>query len=781
MASRKPSSEAQPAERPSGEAERPPKRIILLSDGTGNSAAALFKTNVFRLYQAIDLSRRDQVAFYDDGVGTSTFKPLAMLGGAFGFGLKRNVLDLYVQLSRTYRPGDRLYMFGFSRGAFTIRILAGLVLKQGLVAPSSDAEMQRNAHAAFRRYRRGFASKTPVFQAILTASRALRDVVIGVLDRLRGHKRVFGHHRDTIEIRFMGLWDTVAAYGLPIDELTRAWDALFPLSVPDRDLHPRVRKACHALALDDERNTFHPVLWNEALEPVADRIADERISQLWFAGMHSNVGGSYPLDGLAYVTLDWMMLQCGDGGPLGADGLRFNPSEPERIRLLADPDAPMADSRRGLGGSYRYRPRKLAELALDTLDPKNPLLIHRIKIHESVMRRIASGVTGYAPIVLPERYAVVTNTGEILGMPDEPAPPPPPLPIEHVEQGRSRANAQEWVFNLVWKKRVAYFSLIFVALLLVALPILMPPRQACEGPACFILPVIEAISAFLPGFLEPWLATYRSHPGTFLLLALVLGGLVKLGEHFKTTIDDRMRPLLSPLGLAGGKPPKTIAPLPDNGLYRLRSSRPYQRAFGILKRIVMPSVAGVLAVLLIAAGLNRALVSAAASTGLLCRKAPPLYDPAAPFTISDPCWSNGAVLEQGKRYMITLTTVPSRPGAWRDGETPTGTLGATVEEQPLHARALVLLRRHLNRFWHQPIARIGGLGDDEYPLYPDDWSLPTGKETVLRAHITPKRDGPLYLYVNDVILPFGRWWQPGYANNRGTATVEISPPPRNAP
>jgi len=101
-----------------------PKIIVLLADGTGNSAAKLFKTNVWRLYRALDVSdppppgQVRQVAFYHDGVGTSTFKPLTLLGGIFGIGLKRNVIDLYTFLCRNYNPGDRIYAYGFSRGAF---------------------------------------------------------------------------------------------------------------------------------------------------------------------------------------------------------------------------------------------------------------------------------------------------------------------------------------------------------------------------------------------------------------------------------------------------------------------------------------------------------------------------------------------------------------------------------------------------------------------------------------------------------------------------------------
>src|SRR5262252_7343781 len=105
-----------------------PKNIVLLSDGTGNSSAKVFRTNVWRLYQALDLSQPErQIAFYNDGVGTSSFKPAAILGGAFGWGLKRNVIDIYTFLSRNYERGDRIYCFGFSRGAFTIRVLAGLI------------------------------------------------------------------------------------------------------------------------------------------------------------------------------------------------------------------------------------------------------------------------------------------------------------------------------------------------------------------------------------------------------------------------------------------------------------------------------------------------------------------------------------------------------------------------------------------------------------------------------------------------------------------------------
>ncbi len=131
------------------------KRIILLSDGTGNSAAKVWRTNVWRTFESIDLTKPDQIAIYDDGVGTSSFKPAAILGGAFGFGLKRNVLTLYKFLCRNYKSSsdyqhdgvmsgdDEIFAFGFSRGAFTIRVLVGFVLDQGLVKFETEEQLNK--------------------------------------------------------------------------------------------------------------------------------------------------------------------------------------------------------------------------------------------------------------------------------------------------------------------------------------------------------------------------------------------------------------------------------------------------------------------------------------------------------------------------------------------------------------------------------------------------------------------------------------------------------------
>ena len=236
------------------------KNIILLSDGTGNSAAKLQKTNVWRVYRALDLSTGDQLAEYDDGVGTSSLRPLALLGGAFGVGLARNVRHLYAFLSRNYRDADeKVFAFGFSRGAYTIRILIGLVRNQGLVDPEyPEQRFQRevlNRWDAFRRERFRRLRRMPDEQTPL-------DVV-----KTRGLVPQF---------EFVGLWDTVGAYGLPIDELQHAIDLyIYPFSFSDRHLSSIVKCAYHALSLDDERRTFHPILWDES-----DSRDRERIQQV---------------------------------------------------------------------------------------------------------------------------------------------------------------------------------------------------------------------------------------------------------------------------------------------------------------------------------------------------------------------------------------------------------------------------------------------------------------------------------------------------------------------
>src|SRR5262249_31154975 len=232
------------------------------------------------------LTAPQQVAFSAGGAGPSSSKPFAILGGAFGFGLKRNVLDIYKFACRNYcshldyleieaaraeaeereeRYGpwqsDDIFGFGFSRGAFTMRVVNGLICEQGLVRYSTEAELSKKVAAAYRQHR---AESFKTKYQIEWVFRKIRNLSLSA--------KHDPDERPVEHIAFLGLWDTVAAYGLPVDEMTRGVSRyLWPLELPDRQLNPKVRKACHALALDDERTTFHPLLWDESLETIRSR------------------------------------------------------------------------------------------------------------------------------------------------------------------------------------------------------------------------------------------------------------------------------------------------------------------------------------------------------------------------------------------------------------------------------------------------------------------------------------------------------------------------------
>jgi uncharacterized protein (DUF2235 family) len=573
-----------------------PKKIILLSDGTGNSSHDPFKTNVWRLYQALDLNRLedqtpnkddknlpDQVAYYDDGVGTESTQWLALPGLAFGYGLKRNVLDLYTFLCRNYEEGAEIYCFGFSRGAFTVRVLAALICTQGLVATGNvkEADRQRLARAAFRSYRqRSFSHGNPwnLFRWLGVFVQLLRDLFIvgwnwvwrhpqyleppdptvnecawlarfvkGKKKWLNQLRRSLGNcveSKTGIPVTFLGVWDTVAAYGLPIDELTRAWDVVFPISFPNSELHPDIKRACHALALDDERHSFYPELWTEVNQDKT-KVSPDRLLQVWFAGMHSDVGGSYPDDAMSYVPLEWMIKQAENQG----QGLRFKQADKAVIKAAANLRGPLHDSRSGVGGFYRYRPRKLADLIDDNSDKRAPVKIEHPKIHESVFERIENGTDSYAPIVLPEEFAVYRRTGEVLWLdrngqyhtPSGPcAPPVLPLPVICQPGFKLRHLLQEHLWDLVWKKRVVYFLTVAAALVIAAFPLIFTADAACQGPFCAAAPLARALAFVLPGFVAPWLKAYESHPVWFLLALGVYAVLYGQGRRLQQRIFDGM-------------------------------------------------------------------------------------------------------------------------------------------------------------------------------------------------------------------------------------------------
>lgn len=365
------------------------KNIILCSDGTGNSAIKGRGTNVFKLFEAVDLTAHRancaldaQLAFYDDGVGTSGNVLLKAAGGAAGYGLKRNVKSLYRQLSRVYDEGDRIFLFGFSRGAFTVRTLAGLIGACGVLRGEEFATARQLHQAVEETYDAYRARYDSLFTRAI--GRALRwPDRCAAVDALQ-RRYAF---RTGVRIRFIGVWDTVDAVGLPFALAGFVNRVLYQFKFPTQDLGLHIDHACHALSIDDDRRAFEPVLW---------RGPDERLEQVWFSGAHSNVGGGYPKQGLSLVALDWMLAHA------AGRGLRLQKADCELFRGHASVDDALYNPRRGLGLFYRWAPRDVRAYC-----EKNGVMPPRI--HLTVAERIAHATEDYAPGNIPPDAVIATT------------------------------------------------------------------------------------------------------------------------------------------------------------------------------------------------------------------------------------------------------------------------------------------------------------------------------------------------------------------------------------
>jgi uncharacterized protein (DUF2235 family) len=260
------------------------KRIVIACDGTWNRPDEVHHgracpTNVVKLARAIAPEGQD--VFYERGVGTARFERLR--GGMFGFGLSRNIRDCYRHLAYNYDPGDELFLFGFSRGAFTARSLAGFIGNSGILRREHAGRVDE----AYELYRdRDDPAKKPSG----ATARAFRA----------------NYSHDEVPIRFVGVWDTVGSLGIPlrVAALTKRW------SFHDVRLGAHVETACHALSIDERRGPFEPTLW----ERQATAPKTQTLAQVWFSGVHSDVGGGYPESDLADVPLRWMAARAAAAG-----------------------------------------------------------------------------------------------------------------------------------------------------------------------------------------------------------------------------------------------------------------------------------------------------------------------------------------------------------------------------------------------------------------------------------------------------------------------------------
>ncbi len=312
------------------------KRIVVCADGTWNRPEEDLEkdvpTNVLRLSRAIRPFAGEgtpQQVFYDWGIGSYHDQVVA---GATGKGIHKNIMDGYRYIVQNFSPGDAIYLFGFSRGAYTVRSLCGLINNCGILK-RPDARLIQEAFELYKK-------PGKVFHPDGEKSVAFR----------KEHS-----HAASRAVKFVGVWDTVGAMGIPISflGLFRDKDEFY-----DTKIGPNVEVARHALAIDEFRRDFEPTIWNprENLD----------LKQVWFVGAHSDVGGSYPPDKdgslLSDIPLKWMLSEA------NSNGLKL---ETHLLKVLnPNPQATLHKSRRNF---YRLK----SKLYRPINHGKGDILIHR--------------------------------------------------------------------------------------------------------------------------------------------------------------------------------------------------------------------------------------------------------------------------------------------------------------------------------------------------------------------------------------------------------------------
>ncbi|QRN03071.1 DUF2235 domain-containing protein [Legionella sp. MW5194] len=324
------------------------KRIVICCDGTWNLPDAMFnglplKTNVTKLAEAVlyDYKGLQQMMFYDTGIGTHGNAFIRIYDGLTGYRLSENMLKAYRFLVQNYDDGDELFLFGFSRGAFTVRTLAGMIRNCGILRRNQIDKIDQG----FKLYSaRTLASHPRLVESTLFR----RSYAV----------------RDRTPIKFIGVWDTVGALGNPL--------FLNGILAPryrfhDYKLSSMVDHAYHAVAINELRRHFQPALWEKDKNDTR-----QTMEQVWFVGVHSDVGGGYGATGLSDIALQWMADKARHAGL----GLSELPIKPDFMQ-------PCANSRTGL---YRLIPAYSRPIDQPTAEGKETCEM----LHPSVLQRYKS-------------------------------------------------------------------------------------------------------------------------------------------------------------------------------------------------------------------------------------------------------------------------------------------------------------------------------------------------------------------------------------------------------
>lgn len=313
------------------------KRLVICCDGTWNKPDQKDKTtNVVYTARAVlpvDPEGVPQVVFYDRGVGTGNVLD-RFSGGAFGKGISTNIQDAYRFIVHNYEAGDELYFFGFSRGAYTVRSTAGLIRNAG-VLKKANADRIADAYALYR------GESKPSDRASIE------------------FREQFSHEP---RVHFIGVWDTVGSLGVPVSGLRFLTKGKYQFH--DVQLSSHVDHAYHALAIDERRGPFAPTLWTCPKDA-----PNQSVEQVWFAGVHSNIGGGYPDRGLSDQALVWMIEKA-----QGA-GLAF---DPEIVGGFApDPRGVLENSKTGFYFLTRAHHRYIGAVSRSTAESVHPSALER--------------------------------------------------------------------------------------------------------------------------------------------------------------------------------------------------------------------------------------------------------------------------------------------------------------------------------------------------------------------------------------------------------------------
>ena len=317
------------------------KNIVVFSDGTGQKGGIDNNTNVYKLFNMIEDRTNNQIAYYDAGLGTGIE---GISGLIVGSGFSRNMLDCYRFIFENFQADDSIYLFGFSRGAATVRSLSGFIHLFGIL-PISRADI---IDEAFKIYT--------------------------IKDKEKREKKatefIDKHHTMWCKIKFVGVFDTVAALGLPNKSLSTLLDKIFPHKFHSFELSDSVQFARHALSIDDQRKTFHPTLWNR----LPENQPKDRLKQVWFCGVHTDVGGGYKEDDLSNISLTWMINEATAKGLIIYERA---PSYQQLLKTKKNADGHMHNEQIGFVGKlYKSKSRTWNENTNGTLF-----------IHESVLKR----------------------------------------------------------------------------------------------------------------------------------------------------------------------------------------------------------------------------------------------------------------------------------------------------------------------------------------------------------------------------------------------------------